>query len=354
MLPISRRSENPSNVSSALSGVVIDSLALAPMEGVTDEVVREIYAEMGAVDYVVTEFIRVSGEALPPKVLLRECPELRARCLLGTTVVHLQLLGGDPERVAASAQLAHELGATSIDLNFGCPAPTVNRHDGGATLLKAPERVQAVTRAVRRALPPGAHVSAKVRLGWDDPDAIVEIARAVEEGGASLLTVHGRTRAQGYAPPADWVRIGRARERVAIPVVANGDLDSPEAIARCQRESGCTRFMLGRGAMARPELFRLLRGLDHEYWSTQSRLALVLEYIDRCLARGPGRERLALARANQWLKALATADEGARVVFESLKRHDDVQPLRSGLLLAIGQDARQPGEANPLRATTAP
>lgn len=353
MLDISRPIEILSSPARTLGAVPIDSLALAPMEGVTDEIVREIFAELGAVDYVVTEFIRVSGEVLPPKLLLRECPELRTRCLLGATLVHLQLLGGDPGRVATTARLAHELGAPAIDLNFGCPAPTVNRHDGGATLLKAPERVLAVTRAVRDALPASATLSAKVRLGWDNPDAIVEIARAVEEGGASMLTVHGRTRAQGYAPPADWARIGRARESVSIPVVANGDIDTPEALARCHRESGCTRFMLGRGALARPELFRLARGADHEYWPTHSRLALVIEYIDRCLARGPGRERLALARSKQWLKALATADDDARVVFDALKRHEDVTALREGVASAIEARAER-GAKTALRATNGP
>jgi tRNA-dihydrouridine synthase C len=312
----------------------IDSLALAPMEGVTDEIVRALFAELGALDYVVTEFIRVSSEVLSPKILYRHCPELRQGCVVHDVPVHLQLLGGDPSRMAESAAIAHALGASWIDLNFGCPAPTVNRHDGGATLLKDPARVFAVTRAVRDALAPSATVSAKVRLGWAHSEAIVDIARAVEEGGASLLTVHGRTRVQGYAPPADWAAIGRAREALSIPVVANGDLDSPEALWRCQRESGCARFMLGRGALARPELFRVLRGRDAP-WSTSARLALVQRYIDRCVAMGPGRERLALARGKQWLRLMSVADEGARALFERCKRHEALSAFRAELAAAV-------------------
>ncbi len=311
--------------------VPIDTLALAPMEGVTDDVMRELFASMGAVDYVVTEFVRVSEQVLSKRHLLREAPELQRGCRVAGVPVHIQLLGGDAGRVAESARVAHELGAAWIDLNFGCPAPTVNRHDGGATLLKDPSRVRAVTAAVRAAVPAAVSVSAKVRLGWDDPDAIVEIARAVEEANASLLTVHGRTRTQGYAPPADWKRIGRARESVRIPVVANGDLASLEAVARCYDESGCTRFMLGRGALAQPELFQRLRAPSEPPWSGRSRVALVERYIALCLARGPGREQLALARAKQWLRAMSTSHPDAALVFDRCKRDAELGALRAKL-----------------------
>jgi tRNA-dihydrouridine synthase C len=306
------------------------TLALAPMEGVTDDVVRDLLSRLGGVDYCVTEFVRISDVVLSPRVLLRECPELAhgGRTLDGTPV-HVQLLGGDPARMGASAAVAAEMGALAIDLNFGCPAPTVNRHDGGATLLKDPTRVERVTAAVRAAVPPAIPVSAKVRLGWDDPDAIVSIARAAEAGGASWLTIHGRTRVQGYAPPADWVRIGRARAAVSIPVVANGDLNSPEDLARCREITGCERFMLGRGAIVRPELFRAARGLEAGSWCAAQRFALLREFIDTSLARGPDRERVTLARLKQWCRYMAPVDPALRTCFESLKRLEDVGAARA-------------------------
>ena len=319
----------------------IDTLALAPMEGVTDDVMRELFAAMGGVDYVVTEFVRVSEQVLSKRALRNEAPELERGCRVANKPVHLQLLGGDPGRVAESAHVAFTIGAQWIDLNFGCPAPTVNRHDGGATLLKDPRRVFAVTRAVRDRLGPHVHVSAKVRLGWDDPDAIDEIAAAVEEAGASLLTVHGRTRTQGYAPPADWSRIGRARARVKIPVVANGDLVSLDAVAQCQRESGCTRFMLGRGALATPELFLQLRGACDGPWPAHARLALIDRYIEACLSRGPGRERLALNRAKQWLRAMSGADARALAVFDRCKREAELETFRPRLNEGIQWAASQ-------------
>jgi tRNA-dihydrouridine synthase C len=311
------------------------TLALAPMEGVTDDLVRGMFASWGGLDYCVTEFVRVTDTPLPEKVLLRECPELARGCLAdGETPVHLQLLGGDPDRVAESARAAVACGAIAIDLNFGCPAPTVNRHDGGASLLRDPCRVEAVTGAVRRAVPSHIPVSAKVRLGWSDPDDIVAIARAAEAGGAAWLTVHGRTRVQGYAPPADWVRIGRAREAVSIPVVANGDLRSPEDIGKCHEISGCDRFMIGRGAIERPELFRVIRGVDR-WWTTAERLAVLAQYVDRARARGGWSEHGILGRVKQWARALSQGDAAIAPVFDRIKRcqliDDAMAVVREGI-----------------------
>ena len=109
-----------------------------------------------------------------------------------------------------NAQLAVDLGASGIDLNFGCPAKTVNRHDGGASLLRHPHRLEGIVRAVRAMVPPDVPVSAKIRTGWDDHRAVRTLARAAEAGGASWLTVHGRTRAEGYGPAANWQAIGEA------------------------------------------------------------------------------------------------------------------------------------------------
>lgn len=300
-------------------------LALAPMDGVTDSVVRGLFSSLGGLDYCVTEFLRISGEVPPARTFLRDCPELAAggRTSHGLPV-HLQLLGGDAGRMAESAARAVQLGAGAIDLNYGCPAPTVNRHDGGASLLRTPCRLEEVTRAVRAAVPAQVPVSAKIRLGWDDPDAVVELALAVEAGGASWLTIHGRTRAQGYLPPADWKRIGRAREALSIPVVANGDINSPEDFVRCREETGCSRFMLGRGAIARPELFRLLRGDEEAFWPAARRLGLLLDLAahNRLRFVGPDRERGILSRVKMWCRAMSTADAEVAMVWNTLKHCD--------------------------------
>lgn len=231
------------------------ALILAPMEGVTDAPMRAVQGIGGAFTFAVSEFLRVAHAPLSRGLVLRHVPELRTDGRTPTGLpVQVQLLGGDAGRMADSAGAAVAAGATAIDLNFGCPAPTVNRHDGGATLLRYPRRIREIVGAVRAAVPVGVPVSAKLRLGWDRVDAIFENAGMAAEGGAAWVTVHARTRAQGYAPPVYWPLIGRVRERLGIPVVANGDIRTVEGLRRCRDETGCRHFMLGRGALADPGL----------------------------------------------------------------------------------------------------
>jgi tRNA-dihydrouridine synthase C len=231
------------------------ALILAPMEGVTDAPMRAVLGTAGAFTYAVSEFLRVAHAGLPRGVILRRVPELRAGGRTPTGLpVQVQILGGDPGLMAEAAANAVAAGAAAIDLNFGCPAPTVNRHDGGATLLRYPTRLRAIVAAVRAAVPASVPVSAKLRLGWDRVDAVFENAAMAAEGGAAWVTVHARTRVQGYAPPVYWPLVGRVREQLGIPVVANGDIRTVEDFRRCRDETGCRHFMLGRGAVADPGL----------------------------------------------------------------------------------------------------
>jgi tRNA-dihydrouridine synthase C len=233
----------------------VPAVVLAPMEGVTDPPMRTLLTRLGGFRYCVSEFIRVSQSVPGPRVFRRHVPELAAggRTLAGAPV-QVQLLGGDPERLAEAARTAIETGARAIDLNFGCPARTVNRHDGGATLLKYPERIRTIVATVRQAVPAHLPVSAKLRLGWDCGSAIHENAERAAEGGASWITIHGRTKEQGYRPPAYWGPIGAVRRRLSIPVVANGEIWSVDDFRRCREETGCEHYMLGRGALANPWL----------------------------------------------------------------------------------------------------
>jgi tRNA-dihydrouridine synthase C len=238
----------------------IPAVILAPMEGVTDSPFREFITRTGYYDYCVSEFIRVSGTILHPKTFKKHVPELlnQSRTKAGTPV-QIQLLGGDPERLAESALNAIEAGASGIDLNFGCPAPTVNRHDGGATLLQYPDRIEKIIRTVRDRVPSSFPVSAKMRLGFSDPGSIDENAKRAEQAGASWITIHGRTKTQGYIPPAYWKPIGKVKKNISIPVVANGEIWTIDDFKKCQEETGCIHFMIGRGALARPTLAKEIR-----------------------------------------------------------------------------------------------
>ncbi|MCF6353695.1 MAG: tRNA-dihydrouridine synthase [Candidatus Polarisedimenticolaceae bacterium] len=242
---------------------------LAPMEGVVDHRMRGILTAIGGYHSCVSEFIRVTDQPLPKKVFHRIAPELNdgGSTLSGTPVV-IQLLGGHPETMAINARKAADLGAPAIDINFGCPSRLVNRKAGGAVLLKDPTRLYAIVKAVRLAVAAHIPVTAKLRLGYENTDLAVDNALAVQEAGADSITVHARTRLDGYSAPARWEWLARINENTAIPVVANGDINSVEDYLRCRQISGCDDIMIGRGAITKPDLAKQIRchqqGVDYE------------------------------------------------------------------------------------------
>jgi tRNA-dihydrouridine synthase C len=283
-------------------------LILAPMEGVTDAPMRAWMGEWGGFSFCVSEFLRISQDLLPAKAYLAHVPEAKEEWRARGLPVALQLLGGDAELLARSALRGVELGAPSIDLNFGCPAPTVNRHDGGATLLKFPDRIESIVRSVRSAVEPHVPVSAKLRLGWQSIEDIHQNAQAAWRGGADWITIHARTRMQAYQPPVFWKKIREVRSEVGCPVVANGDIWTREDFLRCREETEAEHFMLGRGALADPSLPHFVAqelGLpvrqevrerfsvrNPEHW-----LRVLPRFAELC-----GDDRYALNRSKQWLK----------------------------------------------------
>ncbi len=327
------------------TGTKSQVIALAPMEGVVDDITRDLLTKIGGVDLVVTEFIRVLGLTLPEHVFYRDASELRhegplrSHTKAGTPLL-VQLLGSDPEALAANARVALSLGAVGIDLNFGCPAKTVNRHDGGATLLKDPTRIEEIVKAVRAATPETHSVSAKVRLGFHDKSLHREIAQAAEAGGASWLTVHARTRDEGYRPPAHWEYIGTMREAVKIPVIANGEVWTPEDYHRMREVSGCEHAMIGRGLLARPSLALECKG-QSELWPWEKVLPFVVEFVHasnqppKFSSGGQVRgARFASARLKQWLKSLQKTYPEAAALFERLKTRDTIEISDLGQLSA--------------------
>lgn len=319
-------------------------VALAPMDGITDWVYRDLMTRLrggnSGISLCVSEFVRVTHAPVVPKVIIRHCPEVLTGGKTAAGVeCFVQLLGGNAPAMAGSAARAIELGAPGVDINFGCPAKTVNNHDGGATILKYPDRLREITEAVREAVPDARPVSVKIRLGWDNAETVTGIVQAIEAGGASWITIHGRTRTQLYRPPVDWHSIGRAREAVSIPVVANGDLNSVGEVAACRAHSGCEAFMIGRGAMGRPLLFRQLRGneepeLDFRWWR-----GLLDDYAIALLEAGAP-ERAALGRLKQWLRLAAPAFEEIRPLFDRIKRMSDLSEARRVLAAEPEMDSR--------------
>lgn len=223
--------------------------ALAPLAGVADRAMREICREYGAC-WTVGEMTSSKGLSFGSKKSeeLLEIGEAER-----PTAV--QLFGSEPETMAQAAEMALEHKPEAIDINFGCPMPKVAGNGGGSALMKDPELAGRIVEAVVRAV--DIPVTVKFRAGWDSEHInAVEFAKICEEAGAAALTVHGRTRMQMFAPPVDLDIIRRVKEAVNIPVIGNGDVDSPQAAKRMYDETGCDLVMVGRGAMGNPWLFR--------------------------------------------------------------------------------------------------
>lgn len=308
------------------------NIHLAPMEGVLDHHMRALLTRVGGYSHCVTEFIRVVDRLLPAKVFQRYCPELRhgGRTLAGTPVV-VQLLGGIAEVVAMNAERAAKLGAPGIDINFGCPSRFVNRKAGGAVLLKEPERVHEITRAVRAAVPAHIPVSAKIRLGYEDTDLALENAQAVQAAGASYITVHARTKADGYKHPARWEWLAHINQILTIPMITNGDINSVDDYRRCCEISGSHNVMIGRGALARPDLAQLIRATQHgqgiEATPWQHIVPLLLQLSEALKPHDTSRGRYIAARLKQWLNYLRRNYSEAQQTFEQIRAVSDYEVI---------------------------
>ncbi len=283
---------------------MVGQLLLAPMDGLADYVLRDVLTRIGGYDAAVSEFVRVSGTLLPERTFARVCPELQSGGVTAAgTPVSLQLLGSDPDWLARNAQRVGPLSPHGVDLNFGCPAKTVNRHGGGAMLLDDPELLQRIVCAVRASVPEHIPVTAKMRLGISDTALAIACAQALAAGGIARLVVHARTRDHGYLPPAHWEWVARIAQAVTVPVVANGEVWSVADWRRCRELSGCADVMLARGAVADPFLALRIRGGADEAPSPDDWRALqphLADYWRKILGRvsarhAPGRLKLVLS-----------------------------------------------------------
>ncbi|ENV70310.1 hypothetical protein F947_00878 [Acinetobacter towneri DSM 14962 = CIP 107472] len=288
------------------------------MEGLTDPIMRDVITSVGSFDWCVTEFIRVTDSILPDHIYHTYCPELltNGKTAAGTPV-HVQFLGNNPEMLAANAAKVAAMGAPAIDMNFGCPAKTVNRHRGGSVLLDEPEVVYELVKAVRDAVPAHIPVSAKMRLGYMDRNFMLENAHAIEDAGAAWVTVHARTKADGYTPPAFWDQLRPIREALKINVIANGEIWNNADAKQCQLESGCEDLMIGRGAVTTPDLTQCIRqNSDLPLLSWQDLLQLQIRFI-----HGPAKTEIGmLGRYKQWLGMMSKHYPEAKALWDEIKR----------------------------------
>ncbi len=313
-------------------------LFLAPMEGVTDWAMRDLLTSLGGIDQCVTEFLRVTDKLHPYKVFEKNCPELKtgSKTRSGTTVF-VQLLGGQALPLAENALRAHEMGAAGVDLNFGCPAKTVNRHDGGASLLKSTDRIYNIVKTVRDAVPSTTPVTAKVRLGFDDPSHCLDNVKACEDAGATWVTVHCRTKTDGYKPPAYWEWIPKIKERTKVKIIANGEIWNVNDFEKCKSQTNCEDFMIGRGALRNPYVFKEIKNhvqqpsqlISNVPLNSPNSLDLIVPFFDACTVYV--NEHFATARTKQWLSQLRLASPRAREVFDQVKIHKKPVEFKSHL-----------------------
>jgi tRNA-dihydrouridine synthase C len=241
--------------------------------------------------------------------------------------------------MALNAQRACELGARAIDINFGCPSPLVNYNDGGASLLRYPERIRRIVAAVRATVPSAIPVSAKLRLGWECMDDIHVNAEQAYLGGASWITIHARTKFQGYKPPAHWKYIGEVKKRLPVPIIANGDIWTREDFLKCQEETQCQHFMIGRGALANPSLVHEMAkelGLgnydEHYFDHRPQHWEKILSRFSEITSATIEKPQYTVCRIKQWLK-MATMRKHLPW-FDEVKRSNSLEEIFSVIRLA--------------------
>ena len=311
------------------------------MEGLADDVLRGVLTGAGGYDWCVTEFVRITDTVLPHRCYTRLSPELGngARTAAGTPV-RVQLLGNDPEMLAANAAHLARLHPFGIDLNFGCPTPLVNRHRGGAALLGEPELLHRIAAAVRAAVPATMPVTAKMRLGIDDTSKAIACALALESGGVNELVVHARTKADGYKPVRRWEWVARIREAVKLPLIANGEVWTVADWHAIRAASGCDDVMLGRGAVADPLLARRIHGNadaepnDADWREIEAMIGDFWTRVERKVlpAQSPG-------RLKQWLGLMQRRYSQAERLFRTVREARSA-PEVSAILLREGVLAR--------------
>ncbi len=314
---------------------------LAPMEGLTDPLMRQILTQIASdlgrpYDWSVSEFIRVTQHVLPAHVFYKYVPELRhdAKTACGT-LIHVQLLGSEAQLMADNAAYAAELGAPAIDINFGCPAKTVNSHRGGSVLLDEPETMYQIISAVRQAVPADIPVSAKIRLGYTDTSRMDDIKAAINDSGADWLTIHARTKTQGYKPPAYWDKI-QSFNALDIPVIANGEIWNAEHAQNCMVQAGTEHLMLGRGAVTRPDLIAQVDREPSQTLNNETTLLwqdLIAHQIK--FLQGTAKSDIVLVgRYKQWLAMLTKGYSEAKILWDSIKREKNKAAIISALQMS--------------------
>ena len=320
---------------------VAHGLCLAPLAGVSDRPFRRMARRFGA-EYTVSEMVSAKALCYEQKCK-RPVTDSRTRTAPLAAVLReeapmaVQLFGAEPEFMAEAARLLEsgdyrgacgEISPTAIDINMGCPMAKIVGNGEGSALMKNPELAAEIVRAVSDAvkLP----VTVKIRSGWDAESInAVEMAKRLEDAGARMICVHGRTRAQMYAPRADWGIIRAVKEAVSVPVVGNGDVFGKDDAMRMYEETGCDGIMIARGAQGNPWIFEEIRcamdGVDYTPPTLQERLAIAYEHA-MWLVADKG-ERIGIAESRKHMAWYLHGMRGASAARAAVMKATTVEEL---------------------------
>lgn len=302
---------------------------LAPLSGVADSPFRRLCKEFGA-DVVYSEMVSAVGlskDNWRSKAIMKFHP--------GERPIGVQIFGRDPDFMAGAARLAEESRPDFVDINFSCPAPKIVSRGAGSALLREPERMRDIARAVVGAV--SLPVTAKIRIGWDRSHVnAVEVARLLEDGGVAAVAVHGRTWEQGFRDRASWPEIARVKQAVGVPVILSGDVTSPEAAARAFDQTGCDALMIGRAVFGRPWLFSAVKshfnGGPYAAPGFEEKLRVALKHLDLTIEEFG--ERIAVRRFRKHLLWYTKGTYGVvrlRSEMSKIEKRDDVVDILSGL-----------------------
>lgn len=305
----------------------VKKIVLAPMEGVADSLMRHLLTSINDYDFCITEFVRVVDSLVPQHIYKKICPEISQQCQTSSgTPLRLQLLGQHPQWMAENANRAIEMGSHGIDVNFGCPAKAVNKSKGGAVLLDEPEQIYQILLAIRSAIPSNQTLSAKIRLGFNDVSKLNEIVSAISSADVNQLTIHARTKVDGYRPPAYWHFIGDISTKCNLEIFANGEIWSALDAHKCINQSKTANIMLGRGALALPNLANVIKH-NEAPMSWQQLCSLLNVYCE--LELQGDKSFYFSSRLKQWLRYLRLQYPEAEKLFNMIKRmknRDDILP----------------------------
>ncbi len=305
---------------------------LAPMAGVTDMPFRLLCKEQGC-GLVYTEMVSAKGmhyedEKSTKLTLLDENEKPGA----------VQIFGSEPDIMAGVTEKLNASDASIIDINMGCPAPKITKNGEGSALMKKPEQVERVIRAVVKAsMKP---VTVKIRKGWDESSVnAVEIAKIAEASGASAVTVHGRTREQYYSGKADWNIIRKVKEAVSIPVIGNGDVVGPREAKRLFEETGCDAIMIGRGAQGNPWIFKavikyLEEGVLVNEPTAQEKISTIIRHMNMLIEHKGERTGILEMRSHiaWYIKGMRDAAYTKQKIFKMTDRDEIISLLQNFLL----------------------